>query len=300
MEGNIKTLGSYPLESLQIFFPASLEIQEELLKAGFRVPYDKESKIETPIPVVCAFNREMKIQKKRLLLANKFEEDGDFCVLPKEEAFLNMSVYNDKYLSLAFALSAYHLERLTFTSVPPRLWRSWVTFYLNFENFEDLIGKLEKFIEKSLELPIAAENKKNGKEIAIYAYKGRFYRDLGIPVLSYNLNLGSLKLAKEYFRQKAKENGIKEDVLRFLKLGLRKEKRTKAGLRIGLTWKNGKPSRIFLKLTSDSPKIKINGLYGELVGKSRGTLSNIEKQEIVVRVDEFYSALLSVRNAFGS
>ncbi len=30
------------IERMQIFFPASLEIQEELLKAGFKVPYDQK------------------------------------------------------------------------------------------------------------------------------------------------------------------------------------------------------------------------------------------------------------------
>ncbi len=64
------------LERLQAFFPASLEIQEELLKAGFKVPYDKESGRKTPIPVVVSSRVDRRLRRDRLLKADDFKSDG--------------------------------------------------------------------------------------------------------------------------------------------------------------------------------------------------------------------------------
>ena len=39
-------VGEYELETLQIYFPCSMELQEELIRNGYKVP------IETPIPII--------------------------------------------------------------------------------------------------------------------------------------------------------------------------------------------------------------------------------------------------------
>lgn len=58
---------------------------------------------------------------------------------------------------------------------------------------------------------------------------------------------------------------IKKGRLRYIKLGLKKRKETKAGLKVGIVWENGKPVEITLKLSTTDPRIRIQGLYGELI-----------------------------------
>jgi hypothetical protein len=84
----------------QVFFPASLEIQEELLKAGFRVPYDKESGRKTPIPVVVSSRGTRKIRESRLLKARDYESDGKFALLQGERAVLELEAVSYTHLTL--------------------------------------------------------------------------------------------------------------------------------------------------------------------------------------------------------
>ncbi|HDZ36456.1 MAG TPA: PhoI, partial [Thermococcus sp.] len=139
----------------------------------------------------------------------------------------------------------------------------------------------------------------SGGRIEVYAYKGRSRKDLGIPVFGYALGLHGLTLAEEYLREKANENGIPEERLRYLRLGLRKRKETKAGLKVGMVWENGRPVEITLKLSTTAPRVKIQGLYGELVGKSRGELTRTDDWYIVVHAKDFVSALERVHGTFG-
>jgi hypothetical protein len=66
-----------------------------------------------------------------------------------------------------------------------------------------------------------------------------------------------------------------------------------------MVWENGKPSEITLKLTTTEPKIRIQGLYGELIGKSRGELTGTGEWYIVVHAGDFVNALETVHRAFG-
>lgn len=139
----------------------------------------------------------------------------------------------------------------------------------------------------------------SGRRIEVYAYKGRTRKDLGIPVFGYALGLHGLTLAEDYLREKARENDVPEERLRYLKLGLRKKRETKADLKVGVVWEDGKPSEITLKLSTTEPRVKIQGLYGELVGKSRGELTRTEDWYIVVHAEDFINTLHKVITAFG-
>ena len=88
-----KELGSYELESFQVFFPASLEIQEELLKARFKVPYDKEKGFATPIPVVTAFKTGRKLRRYR-----KIKQNGNFIEIGPERALLKLLINEKGFL----------------------------------------------------------------------------------------------------------------------------------------------------------------------------------------------------------
>lgn len=291
-------LGSYELESFQVFFPASLEIQEELLKAGFKVPYDKEKGIATPIPVVVAFKTARKLRKDRLLKGRKIGEDSNFVEIGSEKVLLKLLINEKGFLKLEFEVKTYHLEDLGFVRVPPRIWSTWASFSLSINVFEDISEKLEEFAnEKPKGMYFAS--KSNGKTIEVYSYKGRKAKNLGIPVFGYNLSLESFELVREYLNEKAEQNRVNNEVLPYLKLGLKKRKETKAGLKVGIVWREGKAERITLKLSTTYPKIKIAGLYGELEGKSRGELSEEKEHFVIVHSNDFYWALLNAKNAFG-
>lgn len=98
----------------QVFFPASLEIQEELLKAGFKVPYDKESGRKTPVPVVVSSREHRKIRESRLLKARDYEGDGKFALLPEERAVIELDVTEKGFLVLKPKPMEYHLEERAF------------------------------------------------------------------------------------------------------------------------------------------------------------------------------------------
>ncbi|WP_324736602.1 PhoI [Thermococcus sp. SY098] len=291
-------LGSYELESFQVFFPASLEIQEELLKAGFKVPYDKEKGFATPIPVVAAFKTGRKLRKDKLLKGRKIKENGNFAEISPERALLKLLINEKGFLKLEFEVKNYHLEDLGFVRVPPRIWSTWASFSLPIDAFGNITEKLGGFANERPKGMYFA-SKSNGKEIEVYSYKGRKAKNLGIPVFGYNMSLESFELVKEYLNEKAEKNRVNEEVLQYLKLGLKKRTETKAGLKVGIVWREGKAERVTLKLSTTYPKIKIIGLYGKLEGKSRGELSNEKDHFIIVHSNDFYWALLNAKNAFG-
>ncbi|WP_209474564.1 PhoI [Thermococcus stetteri] len=281
----------------QVFFPASLEIQEELLKAGFKVPYDKESGRKTPVPVVVSSRERRKVRGLRLLKAKDYESDRKFALLPEGKAVLELDVTEKGFLMLKPKLMEYHLEEMGFLSVPPRLWGTWASFSLPFSAYESIVEELSAFRDDAKGIQLASKG--SGSRIEVHAYKGRSRKDLGIPVFGYALGLHGLTLADEYFREKARENDVPEERLRYLKLGLKKRKETKAGLKVGVVWENGKPTEITLKLTTTEPRVRIQGLYGELIGKSRGELTRTDDWYVVVHARDFINALEAVRKAFG-
>jgi len=286
------------LERMQAFFPASLEVQEELLKAGFRVPYDRESGRKTPVPVVVSSKAERRLRRDRLLKAKDFESDGKFALVPGERAIMEIEPTEKGFLILRPKPLEYHLEEMGFVSVPPRIWGTWASFSIPFSFYETLEDFLDEFRRGETDgLYLASRGA--GRRIEVYAYKGRTRKELGIPVFGYALGLHGLTLAEEYLREKAGENGVPEERLRYLKLGLRKRKETKAGLKVGVVWEDGKPSEITLKLSTTEPRVKMQGLYGELLGKSRGELTRTDDWYIVAHAEDFVNALHKVMTTFG-
>ncbi|AIU69024.1 PhoI [Thermococcus eurythermalis] len=287
----------FELRRMNVFFPASLEIQEELLKAGFKVPYDKETGKKTPVPVVSSSREGRKLRRGRLLKATDFEIKDKFAVIPEEKTLIEFEVTKKGFLVIRPKPFEYHLEELGFLSVPPRIWGTWASFSLPFSAYGELADWLSEF--KGEGSGIYTASKGSGGRIEVYAYKGRTRKDLGIPVFGYAFGLHGLTLAEEYLREKAEENGVPEERLRYLKLGLRKRKETKAGLRVGIVWENGKPVEVTLKLSTTAPRVRIQGLYGELVGKSRGELTRTDDWYILVHATDFVNALEKVRGTFG-
>ncbi len=287
----------FELAKMNVFFPASLEIQEELLKAGLKVPYDKETGRKTPIPVVSSSRDGRKLRRERLLKAKEFEVRDKFAVVPSETSILEFDITEKGFLVIRPKPLEYHLEELGFLSVPPRVWGTWASFSLPFSAYEELVDELSEFKGDCNGIYTASKGSRG--RIEVYAYKGRTRKDLGIPVFGYALGLHGLTLAEDYLREKAEEHGVPEERLRYLKLGLKKKKETKAGLKVGIVWENGSPVEITLKLSTTAPRVRIQGLYGELAGKSRGELTRTEDWYVVVHAGDFINALQSVREVFG-
>jgi len=49
---NVSLLKTYLVDSLQIYFAASLELQEELINHGFYVPRSPDRKVIMPVPLI--------------------------------------------------------------------------------------------------------------------------------------------------------------------------------------------------------------------------------------------------------
>ncbi len=228
-------------------------------------------------------------------------------MVPGERPRMGVELTDKGFLILRPKPLEYHLEDVGFVSVPPRIWGTWASFSIPFSFYETLSEFLDEFrSDEKSGLYLASRG--SGRRIEVYAYRGRTRKDLGIPVFGYALGipvfgyalgLHGLTLAEEYLREKAEESGVPEGRLRYLKLGLRKRKETKAGLKVGVAWENGKPSEITLKLSTTDPKVRIQGLYGELMGKSRGELTRTDDWYIVVHTEDFAGALHEVAGTFG-
>ncbi|ASJ13206.1 hypothetical protein [Thermococcus thioreducens] len=286
------------LERMGVFFPASLEIQEELLKAGFKVPYDKGSGRKTPIPVVVSSREGRRIRRSRLLKAKDFESDGKFALVQGERTLMELELTERGFLVLRPKPIEYHLEEIGFTSIPPRVWGTWASFSIPFSAYDELADFLGDF-RKDNGNGFYTASRGSGGRIEVYAYKGRSKKDLGIPVFGYSLGLHGLTLFEEYLGEKAEENDVPKERLRYLKLGLKKRKETKTGLKVGIVWENGRPVEITLKLSTTEPRIRIQGLYGELVGKSRGELVRTDDWYVIIHASDFITALEAVGRAFG-
>ena len=132
---------------------------------------------------------------------------------------------------MEFEVEEYHLEDLGFVRVPPRIWSTWASSSLPINVLEKISKNLKEFAnEKPKSMYFAL--KSNGKEIEVYSY---------------------FELVKKYLNEKAEENRVNNEVLPYLKLGLKKRTETKAGLKVGIVWREGRKSQEESSLTSSPP-----------------------------------------------
>ncbi|NPA47964.1 MAG: PhoI [Thermococci archaeon] len=286
------------VERMQVFFPASLEIQEELLKAGFKVPYDKESGRKAPIPVVASYSGGRTIRRERLLRAEKYDDDGRYVRIGRERTILKVDINDRGFVTFTVKPVSYHLEDVGFTTVPPRLWGTWVSLSLRPENMWRIYDSLPSCNMENRDTDGQTREGEfrvrcggdGGNEIEIYAYKGRNWKSLGIPVFAYGFGLKGLPMAMEYLEEVAGYGNVDVRRLHYMKLGLKKLKETKAGLKVGIGWSEGELKRFSLKLSTAAPRIQINGLYGELTGKSRGGLAEVKEWHFTVHGSDLKNA----------
>ncbi len=301
-----------PIDSLQIYFPASLELQRELIKNGFMVPSDPNKKIKTPIPIIYSDAEEKVITTERLIppeWLNKKPEDFGWIstvkminnrkrkafIIPGESVWLNIEPIFDSNqttkVKLSLDIEDYHLERTSIRVQNPETWKNWIMFYIPFEYIDEILNFLEVEVgDLNIEyktyqnrFSLKKEVKQDGKEITYFVYfRGdKDSEKIGLPIVDqYSVCLGCFDLAIKYLEIKAQEHrkygfNIDPSVIGKLKLRLNYHKsfsNMKAGIKIGYAKIEGKKDQIMFKLATDG-LIEIKGILKDKIkGKPRGEL----------------------------
>ena len=315
----MRRIARYPVDSLQIYFAASLEIQEELIRYGFQVPVSRDRKIKIPIPIIYSNFRGWIEEPGPLTIERVIPPEwygkspeqlgwidlGEIYVergvgrqvrrafrIPPEEVYLDifLNLQGDVYLKLE--IRGYHLERTSIRQVDPARWNNWAAFYIDasyLTELLELVGR-EAGVSRTVSLHVAREDLQGGKEITYYA---------SIPLTHFSLCLGCFALALSYFEHKAGESGLGRDVVHKLRLRLNHNPDVSSRLKVGVAKVRGKRRQVMFKLASEGPIKRIRGvLKPEVEGKARGEIVYCDHankdQIIVVNAELLFSALKSV------
>jgi len=317
---NVSWVRKYPVDTLQIYFASSLEIQDELTKKGYKVPMDKTRRIRTPVPIIYSNFRGWlttpePITIERLippewygktpedLKWERTEREGKEAFnLPPEEVYVDVGLDDRGFVYFKLDIKDYHLERASIRGVNPEKWNNWAMFYISAEYLDDLLSIFEDAYLPA-QLYVVLEKQQGGKEKTYYASPIRG-KSLGIPIANFSLCLGCFDLSLLYLRHKAIENGLSPDIVSNLRLRLEHSPELDVGLKVGVAKIEGKRPQIMFKLSSNTP-MQIKGTLKPVIeGKARGRLIFCEHkskaQVIVANARLVYSALLATKQKLSS
>ncbi|MEM1611277.1 MAG: hypothetical protein QXQ57_06500 [Sulfolobales archaeon] len=328
--GGITWVKSYPIDSLQIYFAGSLEIQEELINHGFYVPKSRDGRIIMPIPLIYSNFRGWLKQAEPITIERLIPPEWlgltasdlgwvetsrggkEAYELPEEEVYVDIGVSGDA-LIFNLMIKGYHLERISIRGVNPEKWTNWMMLYIDLEYIDELINLLKKHLPRDIQLsfgpPVLGgidrprrETQQGGKEVTYY---------VDVPVKDFSLCMGCFELVRRYLYVKASEycsidssSNICRNldmVISRLRLRLKHAPSINAFAKVGIAKISGKHPQIMIKLASKGPLKAIRGILKERVeGKARGELiycdHKIQKQYIALDLVRFYRALLSTKN----
>jgi len=317
-------LKRYPVDTLQLYFAASLELQEELISHGFYVPKSPDGKVLMPVPIIYSnFRGRLKpaepITIERLILPKWLDltpqqlgwikttrGKKEAYILPQEEVYVNIRV-RDSSIVLDLDIKGYHLERTSIRGINPEKWTNWAMFYVSAEYLDELITALRSYLPSRYHdslIPGSApkprrEVQQGGKEVTYY---------VEVPVEEFSLCLGCFDLVQHYLHVKARKHcdidpnsALCRDphfVINSLKLRLTHNHNVRTFAKVGVAKISGKKPQVMVKLASDKPKITIRGvLKDNIEGKARGKLvycnHEEKKQYLTLNLDGFYKALIS-------
>lgn len=313
------------LDSLQIYFSASLELQQELISKGFYVPRDPQRKILMPIPLVYAnfagwISPRKPLTVERLIppewISYKPSDLGwsdtqvlgkRAFVLPQDEVYTRICIL-DNAIIFRFDIMRYHLERTSIRQVNPEKWVNWAMFYIGLETHLDkIIDKIEYYspnvqresMQILSKMKMFSEKQQGGKEVTLYAK---------VAILDFSFCLGCFDLVQRYLYYKALEHcrlGIKSlcnpgKIIHQLKLRIRYDPNTTSYAKVGLANIVGKRPQLMIKIASEDPQISIKGIVkDEVKGRARGRLEfcdhSFRNQYIVLNLLQFYSVLKYIK-----
>jgi hypothetical protein len=318
----------YPIDSLQIYFASSLELQEELIRRGFYVPKSPSGTIFMPIPIIYSDFRGWLVQKgpvtiERLIPPQwlgltpqqlnwrKTRVNGKEAYdIPKEEVYVNLGISNETVL-LDLEVLKYHLERTSIRGINPERWTNWVMFYVDAEFLDELIELLKEYLPTQARsptfVPHAAgkpilEKQQGGKEVTYY---------VKVIARDFSLCMGCFEQAQRYLTVKAQEHCRMypslpfckdlENELKSLRLRLRYSEKVEVFAKVGVAKIAGKKPQVMVKLASVGPTINIRGvLKSEIKGKARGELICCDhasrRQYLALDLPSFHYALATTKN----
>ena len=329
VQGNFKYIKTYPVDSLQIYFAASLEIQEELINNGFYIPKSPDGRISMPIPLIYSNFRGWLKQAEPITIERlippewlgltpsqlswkEVSRNGKraFEILP-EEVYVNIGLTVDNIV-FDLDMKQYHLERTSIRGVNPDKWANWAMFYISLEYIDELISTLEEHIPRGAHTffsplvpgdttkPIK-EVQQGGKEVTYY---------VEVPVKDFSFCLGCFDLVQKYLYVKAREHcklnpssnvcRNPHNVVKQLKTRLKYSPAVNTFAKVGVAKIAGKRPQIMIKLASTGPKRVIRGVLKDRIeGKARGELvycdHMVKRQYVVLDLLRFYKALIATR-----
>lgn len=290
---DIVWIKKYPIDSLQVYFSASLELQEELIRHGFQVPRSVDGRIKTPIPLIYSNFRGwikqpepitierlippewLGLKPKDLNWRETRHRGKRAYYLPPEEVYVEVGYDTQKNIYFKLDIKEYHLERISIRGINPEKWNNWAMFYISIDYYDELLNLLSDMVKPRLLLStpirIRKEQQQGGKEITYYAYiPGK--EVIGVPIKYFSLCLGCFPRALDYFKIKAKEHKLPLHILDNIKFRLEYDHNINIGIKVGAAKIIGKYPQIMFKLASDTPK-KIHGIIKKVIeGKARGKL----------------------------
>ena len=285
---------------MQIYFPASLELQDELIKAGFKVPKP------TQIPIIYSNSGgwigERKPLNVELIDPEQYDKSPEELgwirvdkgyLLPKEESYLKIT-HEDELIRLNIEIKSFHLERASRRGVNMEKWKNWIAIYLDLKDVHEIAEKLtekigeidffKKFYIKHEVLP--------GLEDTYFVYKEGRFKEFGLPIVEdFSFCLGCFPNVISYLKYHAEKTKASLD----LKLRIERDPKIPSYLKIGIANVKGKHPQLMIKLSS-SKLITIKGVLKPTVtGKGRGKLTYCNHKEkthwISVDAREFARAI---------
>jgi hypothetical protein len=316
----IVLLGSYRAETVQIYFPASLELQEELIINGFRVPSP------TPIPIIYSnfgpwigerplITQERVIEPER---CGKTLEDLGWqqkliggktgYEIPTESAYLKLELEEEtNELHLMLEIPQYHLEKVSIRGINPDKWANWAMAYISLNDLDNAIQRLLEVVSFPKELCaqplfIKREPQQGGKEDTYFACLNKDDK-LDIPVKGFSMCLGCFEYAMDYLRTEAKKYSLSPQQAEQLKLRLEYDAGISAFAKIGLSRMEGKKPQFMLKLVSPAVVKTIKGILKPILqGKARGNLSHCshetKAQKVIIDASLFLRVACAMRKLY--
>lgn len=282
-------IGEYELESLQLYFNASLELQAELLSKDFGVPLD------TPLPIIYANYKGYRpgmgppgppkaavihpTRYNRTLEQLGWLEERDHFNIPPEVGGTVVIELNQETKEIKFLFHFsnekpnYHLEKASYRGNSPTVWKNWTMWYISYQDFEDLLIKLERVISVQLEpedisLRFCRERQQRIEETFYVCDSTK----RGLPVLDFGLCLGCFDFTLDYL--KAEIDRYRKGTLDNVHLCIIRDQQVPMFIKLGLAKIPEKSVQFMFKLASDPRVFKqISGMQGRRIeGKARGAL----------------------------